>query len=61
MDLIYFQSPITNHQSPITNHYDAIVLAVAHDEYKKLSTINYGETTVVYDIKGILDNVDGRL
>ncbi len=42
-------------------NYDAVVLAVAHDEYKKLSTINCGQTTVVYDIKGILNNADGRL
>lgn len=50
-----------DYQPSTINQYDAIVLAVAHDEYKKLSTINYGQTTVVYDIKGILDNVDGRL
>jgi len=46
-------------------NYDAIVLAVAHKEFKKLNfqlpTIN--SKLVVYDIKGILDTsiVDGRL
>lgn len=47
--------------------YDAIVLAVPHDEFKKLSanTIHqYGKADhVLYDIKYLLDKdeVDGRL
>ena len=43
--------------------YNAVILAVAHDEYKKLnskfSTID--SRLVTYDIKSILDNSDGKL
>lgn len=42
-----------------TVEYDAIVLAVAHDEYKSLSFNNAKQ--VVFDIKSILSNSDGRL
>jgi len=41
------------------NEYDAVVLAVAHDEYKTLK-LNNGKQ-VVFDIKSILDESDGRL
>lgn len=40
--------------------YSAIVLAVAHDEFKSLQ-IKKSEEQVVYDIKNILENCDGRL
>jgi UDP-N-acetyl-D-galactosamine dehydrogenase len=44
--------------------YDAIVLAVAHDEFKKLelSTLS-ASTSVLYDVKGVLPKglVDNRL
>ena len=40
--------------------YDAVVLAVAHDEYKSLD-IKPSDTKVVFDIKSILKNNDGRL
>ena len=52
--------PTTNNQQPTTNHYDAIVLAVAHNEFKNLD-IAPTDTQVVYDIKGILEKSDGRL
>lgn len=39
--------------------YDAIVLAVAHDEFKNLDFSNLNAVT--FDIKGILQNPDGRL
>ena len=39
--------------------YNAVVLAVAHDKYKKLKIDN--ENQIVFDIKSILDNADGRL
>jgi UDP-N-acetyl-D-galactosamine dehydrogenase len=44
------------------DNYNAIVLAVAHNEFKSLN-IKTDDTKVVYDIKGILDKdkVDGRL
>ncbi len=40
--------------------YEAIVLAVAHNEFKKLD-IKPTDDTVVYDIKGIFSDTDGRL
>jgi len=39
--------------------YNAIVLAVAHDQYKDIKRDN--DTQVVFDIKSILDFSDGRL
>lgn len=44
--------------------YDAVILAVAHDEFKKLNVRDYvREGGVVYDVKGVLPRnvVDGRL
>ena len=52
---------------PINGKYDAILLAVAHDEFKKLTSEQiraYGKDNhVLYDIKYLLkvDEVDGRL
>ncbi|HKI89049.1 MAG TPA: nucleotide sugar dehydrogenase [Draconibacterium sp.] len=47
------------------NKYDAVVLAVAHNEFKNLdlSKLRNGHDAVIYDIKGIWDKkmVDGRL
>lgn len=43
-----------------TTNYDAVVLAVSHDEFKGLD-IKATSETVVYDIKSILDETDGRL
>ena len=40
-------------------NYEAVVLAVAHDEYKNLKINN--KKQVVFDIKAILDKSDGRL
>lgn len=44
--------------------YDAVVLAVAHNEFKKLDIKAFGGTnSVIYDIKGLLDKnmIDERL
>jgi UDP-N-acetyl-D-galactosamine dehydrogenase len=41
-------------------NYDAIILAVAHDEFKSLD-IEPKDNQVVYDIKSILNKSDGRL
>jgi UDP-N-acetyl-D-galactosamine dehydrogenase len=42
--------------------YDAIVLAVAHNEFKTLDlTLLKNGKTVIYDVKGILKESDGRL
>jgi UDP-N-acetyl-D-galactosamine dehydrogenase len=45
------------------NDYNAIVLAVAHNEFKALDFSKRSANTVLYDIKSILplDIVDGRL
>ena len=42
--------------------YQAIILAVAHEEYKRLKTHTSAEQ-VIYDLKGVLprQNVDKRL
>ena len=39
--------------------YDAVILAVSHDEYKTLNFNNNKQ--VIFDIKSILDTADGRL
>lgn len=48
-----------------TQKYDAVVLAVAHNEFKTidLAKLRNGHQAVIYDIKGIWekDQVDGRL
>jgi len=41
------------------DEFEAIVLAVAHEEYKTLKLKN--ESNVVFDIKSILDETDGKL
>jgi UDP-N-acetyl-D-galactosamine dehydrogenase len=42
-----------------TSKYEAIVLAVAHDEFKTLKLKT--DKNVVFDIKSILDETDGKL
>jgi len=51
---------LIGHSAFDIHDYDAIVLAVAHNEYKKLN-ISTTDQRVVYDIKSIIDNADGRL
>lgn len=44
--------------------FDAVILAVAHDEYKKLPIQKFlKDNGVIYDVKGVLEKtlVDGRL
>jgi UDP-N-acetyl-D-galactosamine dehydrogenase len=42
--------------SALSKKYHAIVLAVAHDEFKKLSwDVIKSDNTVIFDVKGILD------
>jgi len=56
---------VTDLQKALSFRYDAIILAVAHDEFKNLPVRSYlkDDNGVVYDAKGILrrDDVDGRL
>lgn len=45
-----------------TSTYDAVVLGVAHSEFLDLDLGNYlNATSVVYDVKGVLDEADLRL
>lgn len=49
-------------QSEITGQYDAVVLGVAHREFLNLDLQPYlRENSVVYDVKGILQNSDQSL
>ncbi|WP_299179809.1 UDP binding domain-containing protein, partial [uncultured Chryseobacterium sp.] len=42
--------------------FDAIVLTVAHQEFLDLDLSMYlNDNGVIYDVKGILENFDGRL
>ncbi len=56
---------ITDHQSLIMQHYNAIILAVSHNEFLELdlSKLSHGKDAVIFDIKSILPKelVDGRL
>ena len=46
-----------------SNRYDAIVLAVSHDRFKVLDmqSLKVNESAVVYDIKSVLNQSDGKL
>jgi UDP-N-acetyl-D-glucosamine/UDP-N-acetyl-D-galactosamine dehydrogenase len=54
-------------KAPQDNHYDAVVIAVAHDEFKQLGAARirgFGtNNSILYDVKHLLpkDAVDGRL
>lgn len=55
---------ITSFKELPANKYDAVVLAVAHEVYKKLNMNDIKkENAVVYDVKAVLDKniIDGRL
>lgn len=44
---------------PRYNEYNAIILAVAHDEFRFINIEN--DSQVIFDIKGILEKSDGKL
>ena len=49
---------------PSNSKYDAIVLAVAHNEFKAMNVLDYLHSNhVIFDVKGLLDRsiVDGNL
>lgn len=53
-----------SNDSALTDKYDAVILAVAHDEFKKMDIAGFlKDTVVVYDVKGVLsrDFVDACL
>jgi UDP-N-acetyl-D-glucosamine/UDP-N-acetyl-D-galactosamine dehydrogenase len=54
---------LTPNSSFLIPNYNAVVLAVAHEEFKKFDFSGLKEKTVVYDIKAILprEDVDRRL
>ena len=56
---------VTSHFSSLTSHlFDAVILAVAHDEFKTLDVVQLVRPGgVIYDVKGVLprDIIDGRL
>ena len=60
----YDITPVT---SPPANHYDAVILAVAHAEFRALGSAGIKkfarEQSVIFDVQSALprDAVDGRL
>lgn len=58
----YGLTPITQLKN---NHYDAVILAVAHDEFKNMSLVDFQalskENYVLYDLKYILDAQESDL
>ena len=58
---------ITPVKQPQAGHYDAVILAVAHDEFREMGIEGIRKltkpTSVIYDVKSILpvQDVDGRL
>lgn len=53
---------ITSQMELSSQKYDAIVLGVAHKEFKNLDfTSLKKENSIIYDVKGILDEVDAKL
>lgn len=50
---------LTLTEEPNKEEYEAVILAVAHDQYKHLCFDNKNQ--VVFDIKSIINNADGRL
>jgi UDP-N-acetyl-D-galactosamine dehydrogenase len=54
----------TEHIEHLKNRFDAIILAVAHNEFKIINLRDFGKPDcVVYDVKGVVDKgqIDGRL
>jgi len=50
---------ITNHES---QKYDAVVLAVAHHQFMEMDLHQFGNgNCILYDVKGIAKDADGRL
>ena len=59
-----FGISVTNKQSSLTNDYSALILAVSHNEFKKMDIQNLkANNSFVYDIKGFLkeSEIDSRL
>ena len=63
----FFEYGISPIDSPVKGKYDVIVIAVAHDEFKKMSVSDikaFGKKDhILYDVKYLFNSkdVDGRL
>lgn len=59
-----FGKSLISNDSNLQNDYDAVILAVAHSEFKKLDLNQYrNSNSVLFDVKSFLDKntIDGRL
>ena len=59
-----FDLSLINKESNLKNNYDAIVLAVSHNEFRKVDISKYmAQSCVVFDVKSFWDKnkIDGRL
>jgi UDP-N-acetyl-D-galactosamine dehydrogenase len=62
--LTYQISVKTEHIEHLKHKFDAVILAVAHNEFKAINLRDFGKSNcVVYDVKGVADKnqIDGRL
>jgi len=60
----YHISIQTNNVADLKEKFDAIILAVAHNEFKVMNLRDFGKSScVVYDVKGVAnrEQIDGRL
>ena len=59
-----FDLTLYTEEQQLNDNYDAIILAVAHDQYKEFVIEDYtSKTSVVFDVKSFFpkDKIDGRL
>ena len=59
-----FDLTLYTEEQQLNDEYDAIILAVAHDQYKEFVIEDYtSKTSVVFDVKSFFpkDKIDGRL
>ena len=59
-----FGMPLVSERSALKENYDAVILTVAHSEFKDLNIEDHlNEKAVVFDVKAFLDQniIDGRL
>jgi UDP-N-acetyl-D-galactosamine dehydrogenase len=63
-DEVFHEYQINTSKKVSDQKFDAVILAVGHNEFKNLTISDYlNEVNVVYDVKGLFDKkiVDGRL
>ncbi len=54
-----YKIDLIEHQKLDTNQYNSIIVAVAHEKYKTFKFENKNQ--IIFDIKSILNNADGKL